>query len=353
MYSNFGIDHDQFTMLSNGWTLPIHNARALSMCGNCNHPTAVHPVIEGDFTICDNDFATMELREGFDYLLHSASGNITLIRNDAGEPANILLLTEGVEVDNQDGTTTTYRIEDDPNEYVNLEALEYEALSRWTDRNPEVTTHALDYWYVTPERIVSGTYDTTHKNAVPRDYSFTPATSNAFMEGMSGFFTEQGYDPEVTGRYHERLLNSFIHKKSGKFHVGSIEFSVSGSIVSAACINRECYVKTASGNYERSTISIDRSVATRDAMEDFIFQVIRHGNNHGPDWLTSRPDFYKIHFHDCDLNCGNGITCNHNHTKVDVDLTDVEFVMEHQNYCKDSNCKCAEWLANEVPALAS
>jgi hypothetical protein len=363
MFTNFGKDYDQFTSLS-GMAISIHNARALMMCGQCNEPAAYHPGEDATglmrklgFTPqqykykgpCGYDFSTDGPRNNYDYFLHRSDNGTTDMTVYVDYANNSLdqysAFKYGIDVDNEDGTFTNYRVEDNPDNYVSIWDTEYAALDRW---------HEL------PEHANETTVVLDENNPYPSlPYNFN-GDRTAFVEGLDGFIARQYLDLNTTSNYHKRLINSFVNKKTGKFHVGSIAFDFNGPMVTATCINRDCSRKCDDGQYRQVATSLDRNVVTDVAvMEWFVYMVIKHGNNHGPEWLRNRPDFYLMHDFGCDLGtvekpC-NGLSCNNNRIITDVidtDMDDVTFIMEHQLYCNDKRCGCQEWLASEVPALS-
>lgn len=343
----------------------INVNHAVLCCGFCNHPAAEHPINKDSdpyrySTDCDR-YPEEINSYGYDYYLHDAAGNITVLEDYSGNPAGIIELLDGIDENFGEGDTAHYRIEDSLAQYDN--GSEYaDAIERWVDRDTNVCTHAAHYWYsnLRTGQVVNPT--TYGKRRIPKDMrefhtnDLLDADRNVYVEALDGFMVKSYFnlDLDKTEGYQKRLLNQFINKRTRKFHVGSLAITVTAGLVTATCVNPECNIKQVSGDYAQASLSI-RQDAELTEMQSFIYQVIRHGNNHGPSWLTTRPDFYKLHFEDCDLNCGEGITCNHNAPRVndepDVSMSDVEFIMEHQKFCSDANCKCDEWLANEAPLL--
>ena len=320
------------------------NTRSLLMCGDCNNPVAYHTddyrSVHFDLDICDRTFDSA--RSGYDYFLHPNNA-VTPYEDYSGNPV----------VTDVTWDDSTFRLEDDPNYHIPVEHT-WESIDNYYDKNPAERTHAIDYWHVVPgQPIKSGSYSSDHPNATVHTIDFDgPRTT--FVEGTDGFVSRTLIDPVVTERFHYRMLNAFIHKRTKNFHVGSIELTFEGSVVTATCINRDCNRKNDLGTYVQAAIRIDRDLVERPAMEAFVYQIIRHGNNHGPHWLTTRPDFYKLHAQDCDLNCNDAVRCNSGtEYSSDTEVTDVEFVMNHQRLCKDANCKCSEWLETELLSAAS
>lgn len=379
-YTNFGLDVSAGT-------------RALMMCGQCTTPAAYHGVAAYVDLTCEYDFATNGPRDGYDYFLHDASGNVTVYTDLAGQiDSQYEQFQYGVEYKYPNDETDSSddivycRIEDSPEYYNSIWDNEYAALDRWYDKQPNECTSVLGDFYPVPNGM---TINTT---------PYSDSVRNVYLEGADGFTSRELLDLTVTRNYQARLLNCFTHKRTGKFHVGSIEFTFGDNTFTATCINPECNRKCDDGSYRRASWTVSRSIMERATQEAVVYTIIRHGNNHGPKWLTTRKittynarynesswflsesdkvlymaglkpnnsptsfgykeneathaDWYVMHDFSCDLN-HDGIVCNHNRVTTDAptNLNDVEFVMEHQRYCKDSGCACSKWLANEVPAL--
>ncbi len=359
-FTNFGLDAPHVTRVSdyNVEMLP-GVSRALLMCGICAKPAVYHVAdMEEDnkHNACDRILSEFPSEVFNDFFLHNTG--ITAYVDLAGQvDTQYEVFKFGIDYDNEDGTFTNFRPEEDPALYINYEEREHDALMRWADKDPSEVTQAIDAWYVSPQgEYKYMAYSEDHpRRKVPVLTFEGPRT--AFVEGTAGFISRSIIDPIATRNYQARLLNSFINKKTGKFHVGSIALDFAGDRVTATCVNRDCERRDdLTGRYEQAAWVFDRSLVTdRTLMETIVYTIIRHGNNHGPNWLRERADFYLMHDFACDLDHENPVLCNHNRVVTDspdTDLNDVEFVMEHQRYCNDANCKCDEWLANEVPVLA-
>lgn len=224
---------------------------------------------------------------------------------------------------------------------------EWETLDRWTDKDPAVTTHAIEWWtndrvkhtYATPKDVTSnGPYgsDTNYIGDEAR---------NAYIEGADGFTSRKLLDEELTRKYHARLLNVYLDKQQS-IAIGSIRIRSNGDgTIYAECVAGYCNL---------TSPPINPDTVTREQMEDFILGIVRHGNNHAAKWFRDRETYYKVHATGCDLHCDpNSAGCNNNVVRPSV-LTDedvIQFLFDHQTYCKDTKCKCDERLAELVPVL--
>lgn len=170
-----------------------------------------------------------------------------------------------------------------------------------------------------------------------------------FVEGDAGYVSHKAYDDNLTRLYQARLLNVF-KDQPGYLRIGSIRFaSNKDGSVTATCVQNSC-----SGKIHLDLRNHDESLH-RSLMEQFIFNCIRHGNNHAARFITSRSDWYKIHSQDCDLNC-TGLACNANSPRLSKpeslsNQETLEFLMEHKSYCHTSNCKCDDWIKAMLTAL--
>lgn len=155
--------------------------------------------------------------------------------------------------------------------------------------------------------------------------AYSARNKNVFVEGADGFYSIELINELLTEAYHNRLLN--VYFKDGKLRCGGLYFEITRTKqfqipfvkpetylkVHAVCGNKECLYKDSRGNYCKRTLSLEGFVFTREQMETFVYDVIRHGNNHAADWFKTRvyPDvrvldrpvrtFYKVHHQDCDL----------------------------------------------------
>lgn len=334
-------------------------------CGDCNNYAHQHP-IDTPFVTCDN---TTFNRDGYDYHVHDRN-SISLVESYSGNPANIIELTDGVanlhrfsdeDFDSDDYSYT--RVEDSILSYDNGSG-EADAIERWADQDPKVCTHAINCWstkvhernctlpgcehFVTTHtygdyaNLPKGTVDSNGHylpNNFVESYDSTNQDRNVFIEATEGFIARKFLDEELTKKYHARLLNMYIDKQ-GRMAIGGVRISVLNGSVTATCVNPDCRIKDLRGNYVQATYSVSLN-SDRSEQEDFILEVIRHGNNHSASWFRNRETFYEI----------NEFTKSPTALN-DVELSDVDFLFEHQRYCNDAKCSCTQWLESLVPALA-
>ena len=242
---------------------------------------------------------------------------------------------------------------------------------RYDDLEPNRCTHAVNWWTSTAR----GHYTENHlpkpmkvRNKKTGDYSrveFTELPSYAttsdsldfedprlmrleFNE-LQGFVSARLMDLEVTEAYNKRFFNIFVGSYDNKLHVGSCVISRSvDKRVQAQCTRKDCKAILIAPHFDD---------ITREDMETFIHAVIRHGNNHGPDFIRTRDDFAYIHAEHCDTNHawsqGCNVTTSYRSFRDITDLmgTDeiLDFLIHHRKTCTASDCCCTHYyhLINE------
>jgi hypothetical protein len=169
--------------------------------------------------------------------------------------------------------------------------IELDALDRWTDTHPDEQTQALDYWYAesATSSFLHGTYapnTTQAQGNLPKADS--KQVRNAYVEGFDGFLAKELFNIGITEKYTSHLLNLYYDRKTGHLRCGSVEITFDAVTVTATCVNSKCHTKSPTGNYERNALSINIEGATREAMEEFVYSIISHGNNHSHSWFHNR-----------------------------------------------------------------
>ena len=244
----------------------------------------------------------------------------------------------------------------DEAEYVSP-SREFDALDRWTDKaltpdNEWICTPTIQQLppYL-PRSTESLREVAINAKGHVRPYANEETDSsdrNAYVEGAEGFLSVLMLDEVLTAKYHARILNVFADKKTHDVRVGSIRIRKNtDNTITAYCVQNSC----------TGEATVDPNNVTRAQMESFVYQIVQHGNNHAAKFIRERDDFYKVHAPNCDLDkCDPQVPyCEHTTTRNTQILTDedeVRFLLEHNSYCKDSRCKCAERLASLMPALA-
>lgn len=233
------------------------------------------------------------------------------------------------------GPAVNERTRDDEIQYESV-TKEWDALDNWHDKEPNLTTHALDYWYSGPksEAPISGTYKADHPNRIPRslDDYITEQERSIYVEGNSAFIARKVLDEDLTRKYQAKLLNVFRDKRTSEIRIGSIRIERTNDTVHGVCVNYRCN--------EIRNLFLNEGTLSREDMEYFTYWCIAHGNNHAAAWFTSRPEFYEL----------NPMLPTARET-ADENVNTVMFLFDHQRYCSDPHCHCSERLANLMPAL--
>jgi hypothetical protein len=141
----------------------------------------------------------------------------------------------------------------------------------------------------------------------------------------------------ITKKYHYKVFNIY-EGNDQHLHVGrcTISTSVDGR-PQATC--KTC----------NSTHVFPGDLNSRNDQESFVTAIIRHGNNHGPTWLTSRSDFTYMHATNCDTRHVQTEPCNTRDPRIlraDLagDLSDVQdFLIIHRRYCTQPDCRCTHY----------
>lgn len=319
-----GYDNNPLSSARNDWTI---------VCGICDVAMSYHP-IDNDYLTCSrsqdsfpNTFSQNTL-ERSDYYLNLITGETFLVSDYSGYA----------------------EVEEDADEYVSAD-IEIKALDNWRD----VTYDAYANTWVsttTLEQHQKGYFTEAIINAEgeAKPYSSTDEYDQdrtAYVEGHEGFIAKTYINDLLTRKYHERLLNVFRDKRTGTMRVGGISIERKGDLIVASCVNSRC----------NAVLSINPSHPdlTREHMEQFVLDVIRHGNNHAANWFRSRDTYYKVHAAGCNIHaCDNNVPwCNVPQVPAveTVKDNDVLNVLDHNSKCANHNCACAAWLTTEVPAL--
>lgn len=200
---------------------------------------------------------------------------------------------------------------------------EGEVYDRWFT-NPDASVDNIDRYYDKFPEEQTVTLD-QYRNG-QRTSLTAEQQRSVFIEGHDGFLTEKVYDVHLTELYHNRLLNIFTNKR-GRVQIGSIELvkCVDGSI-DARCVRNDC----------PGVLNTGTSELTRTEMEDFVLNIIRHGNNHAASWFVNRVQFghrtfYKVHTDECNLTCDPSVAyC------VPSRLTEADFAKLNAHFSHNS-----------------
>lgn len=229
-------------------------------------------------------------------------------------------------------------------------------LSNWRDVEPKRCTVAYHWWtadrkahaYTEPNRVPTGFYSEESYVQQYEALDFNnPRLMRLEFNDLKAFTSELLINADITEAFQYKVFNAFIGRDQ-KFHIGLLTFEKDSEKVSVTCKHNGCYYR----NHAYSVpLDIDRTY-----MEDFVLNCIRHGNNHGPDWLVKRKDFTFIHANNCDTNHGRSENCNANQPRIFVNELNSEsfdhvfnFLIHHRKFCTNSDCRCTHYyhLLNE------
>jgi hypothetical protein len=217
----------------------------------------------------------------------------------------------------------------------------------YRDTEPNRCTVVKHWW--TTNHSLQGTYP---DNYFPKGFSQTPThisrrdplnfdepsiKSKFGFEELEGFTTTLLIDMGITKKYHYKVFNIY-EGNDQHLHVGrcTISTSVDGR-PQATC--KTC----------NSTHVFPGDLNSRNDQESFVTAIIRHGNNHGPTWLTSRSDFTYMHATTCDTRHVQTEPCNARDPRIlraDLagDLSDIQdFLIIHRRYCTQPDCRCTHY----------
>lgn len=153
---------------------------------------------------------------------------------------------------------------------------------------------------------------------------------------LQGFANELLIDANITEKYQYTFLNVFFGRDN-HLHCGLLTINTEEHVVK--CSRKDCYYRTHFLPIPDAT--------DRPSQEAFTHAIIRHGNNHGPDWYVNRGDFAFIHAENCDTNHDRSEFCNANvelTTPTTETLTGaLDFLIRHRKFCRDSRCRCTAY----------
>lgn len=312
----------------------VHNAAHDLTCGACGHRLYSHPV-STEFTDCQR---SPEPTFG-DYWVNPQNPSEVFPYEDlTGNAAGITDLLDNAREWEMDDLHAYHASETERYDHI---------VNSWSDQEPDTCTHAIDRWLIKSDGTrVQAPYRERHLPKGFRedlDNLGTDKRRSAYVEGFDGYTTQQLIDFHLTTLYQQKLFNVYYGNVDLKLRVGGLRIERSEETISATCYHQACY-----NSGKRNTLTVSAE-ATRREMEDFTLAVIRHGNNHGPSWYTTRQDFAYIHATTCDTLHKQGHPCNHNHTeRTLVELTDspeslrsvMNFLSEHVEVCKVDDCQC-------------
>lgn len=236
-------------------------------------------------------------------------------------------------------------------------------LSNWRDVEPKRCTTAFHWWTNTrspkiymdaPNHVPEGfnTDESYVQDYAEIDYSKTmldqsPLLMRYEFNELQAFTSELLIDADITERFQYKVFNAYVGRDE-KFHIGLLTFErPSPDVVQVVCKRGGCKLNV-----------ITHVDVSRTEMEDFVLNCIRHGNNHGPDWLIQRSDFTRIHANNCDVAHSPQEACNANAPRYFVNELNAEdfeavfnFLIQHRKFCsrKSSDCRCTHYyhLLNE------
>lgn len=244
------------------------------------------------------------------------------------------------------------------NEYANRESDS--SLYRYNDIEPDVVTGVTERWSNSRVRFP---YDNAnHLPTQPgRTFTLTPyykqrerldwntpeVRSALMFEELNGFASELIINPEITHKKHLNVFNGYFGTKDRKFHIGLLTFDNDevNKILTVKCGHGQCH-------YRKNPLVLDYSTCSLSDLEQIAHAIIRHGNNHGPDWITKRQDFTYIHAMNCDAkhDTHSTIQCNANVTpaisaaSLDGSLDNViDFLISHRKHCRNIECRCTHY----------
>lgn len=242
---------------------------------------------------------------------------------------------------------------------------------RYDDVEPSRVTHAVAWWtnnsrgYYTdnhlpkPMRIRdkrTGEYskvtftETPSYDLVNDGLDFEdPRLMRLEFNELQGFVSSRLIDLGITERFHAKVYNVFVGNYDNKLHVGSCVITRTvDNRIQAQCSRKDCKATLIAPHFDS---------ITREDMETFIHSVIRHGNNHGPDFITKRSDFTYIHATNCDTNHELTAGCNalasyerfEDITTLQGTEAVIDFLIRHRKVCTSSDCRCTHYyhLINE------
>lgn len=374
------------------------------MCGLCNKPFNLHNNVQelSLFRIINPDnspyetcarrysdynrmsvFTDFDIIEGYHFPLEPLPMDYWQVANNphlvlpyqdySYDPAGIF--EEELLLDANQGHEPEF---EELHDYYLQELAALDALDNWTDNEPTQCTIAIDRWLNT-SAPVQYAQPLTSPKAFP-EMSYQPSTPLATdkvreaspinPEVIHNFTSQVLINPELTDAFQKRVFN-YWKGNDGKYHIGQLTLGrTPQGQPTATCTHPWCYNKD-TGRQTTYYFQGDYINPSRSAMEDWLLRLIRHGNNHGPFWLTSRPDFTYLHAENCDTSkhhiqyktqmfksYGKYVTaqvpistrCNTERpvfvaTELTPDslLDCYQFLKEHQRYCQDTRCTCAEY----------
>lgn len=374
-----------------------------AICGYCLEPASKHGFIEakdriGTFIVAE--YGPSEFDRVYCSRLPEEIGYLDYHNEETGQiVADFWIVDDNnvVIIPDTSGPSAG-RTDEDPYEYVSPD-IEESILDRWHD-TATTTYDNQTAWICTPtlEQHQHPAMTTTNatevivykqsnmkddlpsKDYVARPYSRNNTLSdqqskktNEYVENFEGFLGEKLLDEFLTEKHHRHLLNVFQDSKTGDLRVGSIRLTsnVDGTLTSS-CVQNSC-----SGR-----LTFDPSSKTREEMEQIVWAIVSHGNNHKARWLKTREvedkhvihftldgkdysfnqkepsthiEHYTLHHPGCpvDGTCLIRGHCSYRGTAPQLADEDEQyrFLFEHQRYCKDMTCKCEQRMAELRPDL--
>jgi hypothetical protein len=169
-----------------------------------------------------------------------------------------------------------------------------------------------------------------------RDREGVSLTTKLAFDELQGFASEQLLDFGITEKYQYKLFNVYAgHDKH--LHCGLLTINQEAQQVT--CSRGDCHYRKNPLNIPNTT---DRSV-----QEQFVHAIIRHGNNHGPDFYLKRQDFAFIHRLNCDANHKRTEACNTNRPVAKATTENlsgaIASLIRHRKFCNHNQCRCTAY----------
>ena len=275
--------------------LQLNAQRDAIICGFCNFPAANHADVTTRWR--KGRFIVHEDSDGFKQYCNRYADEIS-------NPEVDYVRTRNIDLPLQENVQPEY-VTDTNDQYAYSPAdVEMEKLDRYHDRLPTEHTVTLD----------------EYRNGKRTNLDLEPEQRNAYIEGNDGFVSIKVLDELLTRKYHARLLNLFVNKQ-GKRQIGSVVIQNTDGTRTAKCV--KC----------KGTLNFPDS-PTRAQMEEFVYAIISHGNNHVAKWFREREEAGVALYYSLAPTLGPQTT----------ELNAREVIVQHYRNCKTPGCNCTELL---------
>lgn len=305
----------------------LHN-RESEMCGLCGHKFGRHS------EECDRDSESLFGSYLHDYYQY---GQINYDRT----PRTYIVPYEDY---------AGYPEDEDEHEFTRQDELDYMYESEggydrqdfyWQDGKPSECTTVLEVAGAPTVKMNDG----SELNMYVDTSAIEAQSKTVFVEGIAGYHSIKLLDLFITAKSHAKMLN--VYRKDGVLRIGGLTlfpkqeheegFGITWTEVTARCGHHGCRYQDERRNWKQRTFTLGGYELSRSQMEDFVYSLIRHGNNHAAPWFHDRtvaratrkalysssqsglsvsgltpwkieipkdtPTFYKVHEFACDLTC--------------------------------------------------